>query len=61
MAKKYRVKPFFGTMTSYSKYYVIQVLTIFGFWRTISQETADKDKIMKDCEEAQDLYDKYYD
>ena len=59
MAKKYRVKPLFGTMTSYSKFYVIQEKGMFGLWWTISEETADKEKVEKDCAEAQELYDKY--
>jgi hypothetical protein len=60
MAIKYRVKPIFDYSSIYSKYYVIQEKGRWC-WHTISQETMDKEKVMKDCQEAQELYDKFKD
>ena len=58
MAKKYRIKPFFGSHQTYRKTYVIQKKGIW-FWHTISPETANSEQVEKDCQEAQELYDKY--
>lgn len=59
---KYRVKPIFGsnTTTTYVKHYVLEKKWL-GIWFTISQTTIDKEMIMKDCEEAEELYNKYND
>ena len=62
MLQKYRVKPIFDHHRDikYSKMYVLQKLGPLGWlWWTISEPTDDKEKIMKDCEEAQEFYNKY--
>jgi hypothetical protein len=62
MIAKYRVKPsfrkFFDNDGSYKKSYAIQK-RILWFWITISDECDKKEQVMRDCDEAQQLYDKY--
>lgn len=61
MAKQYRVKPLFSkwsTDEGYTKSYVIQK-RILWFWYTISDRCSKKEQVIRDCDEAQQLYDKY--
>lgn len=62
MAQKYRVRPVFDHRIDYSVFYVIQRRGPLGlFWWTVSEPFDDKERIEKDCKEAQELYDKYSD
>ena len=60
MAAQYRVKPVFGSNRVYMVEYVIQKRRKFFGWKTISEKTTLAEA-EKDCDEAQRLYDKYWD
>ncbi len=57
--RQYRVKLVFNMLGTYSKSYVIQKRVLIWFWITISEATEDRETAIKDCEEAQELHDKY--
>jgi len=62
MKRKYRIRTVFhdDAMNGYKKKYFIQkriTLPWFSYWITISASCFDREKVLADCKEAQELYD----
>jgi hypothetical protein len=59
--RKYRVKTIFQSSVlanEYKKYYVIQKKKWYG-WVSISEPVDDKERVMADCEEVNQLYNQF--
>jgi len=61
MKRKYRVRTVYhDTANGYNKEYYIQKridFHWFSYWIKISNSSSDGEQVLKDCKEAQDLYE----
>lgn len=61
MKRQYRVRTVYhDTANGYNKEYYIQKridLHWFSIWQKISNSSPDGEQVLRDCKEAQDLYD----